>query len=63
MSKKKITALASLEVHWVDKADYFNKDEAFFLPIPDEIINHLEWKDGDELVLDIKDGKIVINKK
>lgn len=63
MGKKKITAVSKLEVHWVEKSEYFNtNDEVYFLPIPDNIVENLQWKDGDSLNFEIKDGKIVVTK-
>ena len=63
MGKKKITAVSKLEIHWVEKGEYFNtNDEVYFLPIPDNIVENLQWKDGDILQFNIKDGKIIVTK-
>jgi hypothetical protein len=35
--------------------------EEMFLPLPDEIINKLGWKEGDSLHFQIKDGSLILS--
>ncbi len=37
-------------------------DELVLMKIPEEILNHNGWKEGDELTITIEDGAIVISK-
>lgn len=43
---------------------YLEQDgDNLILPIPDEVLNSLNWKEGDILVWDIKDDGSIILKK